>query len=124
MKFNIVTALMLLSSISWGQTVTGTVYSIENSEKSPLIGASVYWKGTTEGTLTDVEGKFSILLSKSTHDLIVSFVGFKNDTIHVHDSKNLEIVLAADQTLEEVVIRTDAGALDRLSPLHTHTCPK
>lgn len=119
MKFNIVTALMLLSSISWGQTVTGTVYSIENSEKSPLIGASVYWKGTTEGTLTDVEGKFSILLSKSTHDLIVSFVGFKNDTIHVHDSKNLEIVLAADQTLEEVVIRTDAGALDRLSPLHT-----
>src|SRR5690606_39691152 len=91
MKFNIVTALMLLSSISWGQTVTGTVYSIENSEKSPLIGASVYWKGTTEGTLTDVEGKFSILLSKSTHALIVSFVGFKNYSIHVHNGKSTRL---------------------------------
>ena len=119
MKSILLTTLMLLSTLTWGQAVRGTVYSNENSGKTPLIGASVYWLGTTEGVMTDTEGKFEIARSKKSHELIISFVGYRNDTLHISSAREIEVTLEPDLTLDEVVIRTDAGSLDRLSPLHT-----
>ncbi len=118
-KYQLSAILLLLSAGLYGQSVTGRVYGEENTEKTPLIGASVFWAGTTVGVLTDVEGSFTIPFSAQAHMLVVSFIGYRNDTLHIAAPSEIEVTLKEDQTLEEVTISGNAGMLDRLSPLHT-----
>lgn len=54
------------------QTISGTVLNAADEE--PVIGASVHVKGTSRGTITDVNGKFSIE-AEATDVLVVSFIG-------------------------------------------------
>lgn len=119
MNYTILTILLLISTGLWGQSVTGTVYAEENAQKSPLVGANVFWSGTATGVMTDTSGNFSLPLSSQSRKLVISFVGYKNDTLTISGAGHLEIVLQPDQTLGEVTVRGNAGMLDRLSPLHT-----
>ncbi|MDR2003364.1 MAG: carboxypeptidase-like regulatory domain-containing protein, partial [Prevotella sp.] len=59
------------------QTVTGTVISEEDGQ--PVVGASVLVKGTTVGTITDIDGKFTLSnVPSSAKTLQVSFVGMQS----------------------------------------------
>ncbi len=79
--------------------VTGVVV---DAAGLPLIGVNVSVKGTTEGTITDLDGKFSLNAS-SQSILIVSYIGYK--TVEVPVDGNLKIVLKEDsQALDEVVV--------------------
>lgn len=79
--------------------VTGVVV---DAAGLPLIGVNVSVKGTTEGTITDLDGKFSLNAS-SQSILIVSYIGYK--TVEVPVNGNLKIVLKEDsQALDEVVV--------------------
>ena len=49
----------------------------------PLVGANVYWAGTSTGVATDFEGQFTLMPVKTTNRLVASFVGCHNDTIAV-----------------------------------------
>ena len=70
---------------------------------SPIIGASVLVKGTTRGTITDVDGNFSIDVAKG-ETLVISYIGYVNQEI-VPTGKNLSIVLKEDnEVLDEVVV--------------------
>ena len=71
--------------------VRGTV---KDSTGEPVPGANVFWMNTGQGVTTKEDGSFSITKPSKSHMLIVSFIGFQNDTIHV-SSKNqqLDIVL-------------------------------
>ncbi len=82
--------------------VTGTVVSEEDG--LPVVGASVVVKGTTTGTITDMDGKFVLTnVPGSAKTLMVSFIGMK--TVEVAIAKNLNIVLASDtEVLEEVMV--------------------
>ncbi|WP_298652715.1 TonB-dependent receptor [uncultured Proteiniphilum sp.] len=81
--------------------ITGTVID-ENGE--PLIGANVIVKGTTDGCVTDIEGKFSLTVSGSTI-LQISYVGYLSQEITVRNQQNLQVILKEDfQGLEEVVV--------------------
>lgn len=80
--------------------VTGTVVSQENGE--PVIGAAVKILGTNQGTVTDVDGKFTISVPAGKK-LRVSFVGL--ETVDVSASNGMKIVLKQDaKTLDEVVV--------------------
>lgn len=69
-----------------------------------LIGAQVKWKDTKTGTITDVDGNYSIVRSKTSNVLVVSYVGYK--------SKEVEV--AAGQTSVDVTMSDDAQHLDEL----------
>ena len=69
-----------------------------------LIGAQVKWKDAKTGTITDVDGNYSIVRSKTSNVLVVSYVGYK--------SKEVEV--AAGQTSVDVTMSDDAQHLDEL----------
>lgn len=71
----------------------------------PLVGANVWWAGTTEGTTTDEQGIFEVELVRETKLLVTSFLGYRNDTTRVRDRSTLMIVLIPDdQQLDEVTV--------------------
>ena len=84
---------------------TGTVKGqVVDSTGEPVIGANVQVKGTTNGTITDIDGNFTLNNAKGT--LVVSFIGYKSQEIVVKGNEtNLQIVLKEDtEMLDEVVV--------------------
>ena len=86
------------------QTIKGIV--LEASSKEPLIGANVLLKGTKIGTLTDIDGSFSIdVPDTSRSELVISFIGYVTKEVKVKGSTLLEIELSESLNfLEEVVV--------------------
>ncbi len=82
------------------QTITGTV----TEEIGPLPGASVIVKGTSNGTQTDFDGKFTLTNIKGDDVLVVSYVGYKTieQVVGIQNSFNFSLV--PDAALEEVVV--------------------
>lgn len=120
-------ALMLSASmVSFAQTkVTGTVVDGETGEGLP--GASVVIKGTTNGTITDFNGDFSLNLDGSKVTVVVSFVGFKTfeKTINLSETSSLgkiEMELGADELSAVEVLAS--VAVDRKTPVATSVVKK
>ena len=82
--------------------VTGTVTSHEDG--LPVVGASVLVKGTTVGTVTDIDGNFTITnVPSSAGTLVVSFIGMKTQEVDIKPVVN--VVLHSDtEVLDEVVV--------------------
>ena len=102
LKFLLTCLLMVSISLVSAQTKTasGTVVSTEDGE--PVIGASVLIKGSSQGTITNVNGKFSLTVPANA-TLVISSIGMISQ--EVAPATNLEIVLVTDtKTLDEVVV--------------------
>ena len=70
-----------------------------------VIGANVFIKGTTVGTITDMEGNFSLKVPSDNDILVISYIGYVEQQIPVKNRKNWSIVLKEDaQNLDEVVV--------------------
>ena len=83
-------------------TVSGLIV---DASGEPLIGVNVLEKGTTNGTITDFEGKFSLNLTSPNAILVVSYIGYVTQEIPAAGKTNLNITLNEDsETLEEVVV--------------------
>jgi len=103
-------ALLFVATTVLGQTkVTGTIVDETNQS---LPGASVVEKGTTNGTQTDFEGKFTLSATSNSGVLVISFMGYKSKEVSFSSSKNnLAIELNEDtNSLDEVVITS--GVID------------
>ena len=88
---------------AWAQTraITGTVTASDNG---PLAAAGVVIKGSTQGALTDADGKFKVQAS-SSDTLVVAYLGYAKQEVPVGDQDNLDIVLQPkDRSLDEVVV--------------------
>jgi TonB-linked SusC/RagA family outer membrane protein len=96
--------LLFMVQLSFGQqTITGTV--VENVKNEPLIGASVTVTGTTTGAVTDVDGKFSLVVPENAKTLTVSFVGYTSkDVVLQKGETNLTITLSEGGELQELVV--------------------
>lgn len=78
--------------------------SVKDEDGNTVIGANVVEKGTTNGTITDMNGQFSLNISGSAV-LVVSYVGFQERQVQVGNQRDIEIVLREDaKTLDEVVV--------------------
>jgi TonB-linked SusC/RagA family outer membrane protein len=83
------------------KTITGTVL---DTEGEPVIGANIREKGTTNGVVTDAEGKFTITVSGNPV-LQISYIGYTNQEITVGNRTQLDVVLTEDtQALSEIVV--------------------
>ena len=94
--------LLSISAYAQNQkTVTGTIVD-ETGE--PIIGASAAVKGTTNGALSDYDGKFTINVAEEDI-LTISFVGYTPQNIPVRGKTHLDVILVEDnKVLEEVVV--------------------
>ena len=105
-KFTILLAAMLLCGFqaAFAQVeITGTVTSAEDG--SPLPGVTVIIKGTTIGTTTDINGKYSIEVPEDAEELLYSFVGMATKEVMINDRRviNVELETSA-RALDEVVV--------------------
>ncbi len=107
-KFNLkllctLLTIMLLSGFVMAQrTVTGVVTDAENKE--PLVGASVLVTGTSKGTVSDVDGKFSVEVPAGATSLTVSFAGYTQSIIALSASNVLNVQLKSGAALQELVV--------------------
>ena len=94
---------MLLPMCMFAQQIT--VQGIVKDQTGEMvIGASVMEKGTTNGTITGIDGDFSLNMSPNG-TLVVSFVGYKTQEVQVKGQKQLQVVLSEDaEMLDEVVV--------------------
>ncbi len=85
------------------QTVTGTVSS--SSDNTPIPGVVVLVKGTSRGTVTDIDGKYSISVTNPESVLIFSLIGYTSQEVQVGNQSVIDISLAeSEELLEEVVV--------------------
>ncbi len=75
------------------QTLSGYVFSPTHE---PLPGVNVYLTGANKGTITNSDGYYQLRLSAAEHEIVFSYIGFLNDTLHVH--------LTSGQSLQKTVI--------------------
>ena len=101
-----VTVFLLMTNVSYSQQqrqVTGTVSDADSGE--PLIGVTVVLKGTTEGAITDLSGKYSISVPGDDAILQFSYIGFLTQEVAVNQSTVLDVALiVAISALDEVVV--------------------
>ncbi len=96
-----------LLTLAQQKTVTGVV--IDNYNE-PMIGVSIIEKGTTNGTITSIDGKYSLQISSDEAILVFSYVGYKKQERVVGRETNINVVLEEDaEQLDEVVITAYGG---------------
>lgn len=102
-KLSLVLGLVLfsISTILAQRTVTGKVTD-ENGEA--LIGASVLVKGTTTGTVSDVDGTYSVRVPQGSDVLVFSYTGFTTQEITLGASNVVDVVLLSGVAIDEVVV--------------------
>ena len=84
MRKQILLIFFVAASLFGSAQITGKVITVSSdAKKEPLPGANIYWQGTQTGTSSDESGEFSINKVESTSLLIVTYVGFKSDTVNV-----------------------------------------
>ncbi|MEQ9440126.1 MAG: TonB-dependent receptor [Cyclobacteriaceae bacterium] len=95
--------LLFLASAAWAQQpVSGTV---QDANGEVLIGVSVLEKGTTNGTITDIEGNFQVKPTGEDPTFIFSYIGYLTTEVAVGQQSTLEIVMQEDVAqLEEIVV--------------------
>ena len=98
----IVLALLSVQLVMAQRTITGTVTDIESEET--LIGATVTEKGTTNGTITDVDGNFSLQVADDNAVLTISYTGYTNHDVPISGQSRLDILLQTGALLDEVVV--------------------
>lgn len=103
MRLLVLFAALLVQATTWAQNIqlTGVV---TDTTGEPIIGASVVEKGTTNGIITDFDGKFSLgVAPKAT--IVISYVGFQTQEIAVNGRTRIETVLKEDtEMLDEIVV--------------------
>ena len=82
--------------------ITGKVVDIKGE---PVIGASIMEKGTSNGTITDLDGNFSLKVSSNQSSIEISYIGYVTQNLKAVFGRVMAVTLKEDtKTLEEVVV--------------------
>jgi len=94
--------------LSWSQDkISGMVMEAnEKNEHIGLPGANVVWLNTSVGTVTDIDGKFAIPYSKDYEKLVISYVGYKTDTLTITKPEMVHHWLKPNTELDEVTLNS------------------
>ena len=105
MKYLVIVFILLLSSLTYAQkgTIRGTVYDDNTGET--LVGVTVLLKGTYTGTITDLDGKFTLKVDPGSHDLQLSFISFQTLTLEGLTVKENEVTVLNNLSLKETSIQ-------------------
>ena len=102
--------LFSFSAVLWAQQSTvfveGEIFEKgEEGQDIPLVGANIIWSGTQIGVYTDENGRFRLEESKSSNQLIISYVGYPTDTVVVNEpNQYFRVYLSSSVSLDELEI--------------------
>ncbi|MCF8378694.1 MAG: SusC/RagA family TonB-linked outer membrane protein [Bacteroidales bacterium] len=92
-----------LAAIAQDKVVSGTVYDTDG--ETPVIGATIVLKGTTIGSMTNIDGKYSIVITGQDPVLVVRFLGYLTQEIPVQDRSIIDVYMKEDAVqLDDVVV--------------------
>jgi outer membrane receptor protein involved in Fe transport len=92
-----------MSHLSAQENLKGLVVSSNNE---PLFGATLIWKNTQTYTTTDENGAFIIPYKKENNNLVISFIGYRTDTIQVEEPRFIKHMMYESNLLDEVVVKS------------------
>ncbi|HSH20257.1 MAG TPA: carboxypeptidase-like regulatory domain-containing protein, partial [Draconibacterium sp.] len=96
------------------KSITGKVTSAEDDQSIPGVSVSV--KGTTIGTITNLDGEFELTVPQDAKTLIFSFVGMKNQQVEIGNQTNFNVSMEADMVgIDEVVVTALGMSSDKKS---------
>jgi outer membrane receptor for ferrienterochelin and colicins len=111
--------ILFFPVVSTAQNLNGQVFD-KSDQNAVLPGASLVWAGTNSGALSDTKGSFTLPFSTHTNKLVVSFIGYKTDTLTVKPNELfLRVYLQPSGSLQEVEITTKQDRFDAKSPVHS-----
>ena len=114
MKKYIILNFMFLSLVLPAQEqLKGVVLETGSSKEMPLPGANVYWLDSSVGAITNEDGTFLLPYKFSYSKLVISYVGFKTDTLIVTENRFIKHVLQASDELDAVVVKSRKQATSR-----------
>jgi outer membrane receptor for ferrienterochelin and colicins len=116
LKYISVLLMLGIPGIGFGQQVIkGKVTSASNE---PLVGATVQILNTAQGTITDIDGSFELTGVNGNERMVISFIGYINDTIEASLNSALNIALEENPgKLDEVLIEGKSSGIDALQPI-------
>lgn len=98
--------LIAISSSLYAQKLLGVVFEKDEKGKDqPLAGANVYWLGTAVGTATKENGVFLIDRVTGSNQLIISFAGYRADTVLVTNQTSIRVEMKSERYLEEITVQ-------------------
>ena len=95
------------------EKISGTITENSNNKEVPLGGANVYWLNTSVGSVTDFDGNFEIPYKPEYKKLVISFIGYKTDTINVDRIKRIKHSISPKSDLDEVTVTSRQKASSR-----------
>lgn len=109
LNYFVLALLLFVSSMAYGQDFQLRGNVISSEDQSPLIGATVMVKGSSSGTVTDVDGNFTLSVPKPGTILVISYMGMTPKEVTVRSSKLLNVALDPDSKLLSDVVVTALG---------------
>lgn len=96
--------IVSLQLMAQQRRISGTI--LDGKDRSAMIGANIIEKGTSNGTVTDVDGKFSMVVSSNNSVLVISSIGYRTIEVNVGNQTTFtSIVMEEDvELLDEVVV--------------------
>ena len=114
MKHILLLLLTIPALVFSQQKVSGSILELQNNKEVPLPFANVFWLDSQVGTVTDIDGNFSIEYSSEHTKLVISYVGYTTDTISVTNSNTfVKHVLKPKATLDEVILTSRIKATSK-----------
>ncbi len=99
--------ILLSSGIIYGQVqISGELFDASSGQKQPLFGANVYHPESQSGAVTDADGKFSLEIPSLPAAVLLSYIGFKTDTLELNDTSFISFGLTPANDLDQVVVKT------------------
>ncbi len=111
-------AISQITNVQKGQTVSRTVSGVvKDASGEPLIGVSVVLKGTGKGTVTDIDGRYTLPVGNTKTPLTFSYVGYVSQDIVPGERTNVDVVLKEENTMLTGVVVTAMGIMRKESSL-------
>lgn len=125
MKF--ITLIFFLFSLpAFSQEIKGIVYELEGDKKIPVPGVNIFDPIEKRGTATDADGKFTFIAHQLPVTLIISFVGYANDTVSIPVAGEYEFILKDFRMLDGAVVeaRNLSTQISMIRPINLETMTK
>ncbi len=115
--------MFLSLMLSAQDQLKGVILETSSGQEMPLPGANVYWLDSSIGAITAADGTFAIPYKFSYNQLVVSYVGFKTDTITINENRFVKHVLQTSDELDavEITSRKQATQKSYLKATNTFT---
>ena len=127
MLFSVAAMLISVAAFAQQKNISGTV---KGEDGAPIPGVTVMIKGTTVGTSTGIDGKYSFNYSQTNPTLVVSCIGYETQEFAIGNQRVIDVVLVEESTsLDETVVvgyavgnkRTITGAVERITEENMNT---